>query len=86
MTGPSWLPVAIPIVALVVLFGWLAAVYYADGHPGWNGHTAVPQQPGPGAAGHAGPQPQVPRQAASPEQGSEPGTAPAPAPGSTVGR
>lgn len=69
MTGPNWLPIAIPIVALLVLSGWLAAVYYADAHPGWSGHIA-PQQPAAGvAARQAGPPPEVPRQAGSPEAG-----------------
>lgn len=84
MTGPGWLPIAIPIVALVTLFGWIAAVYFADGHPGWTGTGVLPQQPGTGVAGQAGPPPEVPRQAASPEQDRDAGTAPAP--GSTARR
>lgn len=95
MTGPNWLPIAIPIVALLVLSGWLAAVYYADAHPGWSGHGVTSQQPAAGvAARQAGPPPEVPRQAespeagqgAGPEAGTKAGAAPARASESTTGR
>jgi hypothetical protein len=33
MDGSALAPVVIPIVALVVLFLWLAAVYHAAAHP-----------------------------------------------------
>ena len=33
MTGSSLAPIIIPIVAMISLFGWLAAVFYADSHP-----------------------------------------------------
>lgn len=83
MSGPSWLPAVIPIVALTTLFGWLAWVYYADRHPGWPGQKAVPGPPDISLAGPQGPE--IPRQGTSPEgasdAGSKTGAAPEPAAG-----
>ena len=42
MTGGFWAPIVIPIVATIALFSWVGAVYYANAHPGWRGHTRAP--------------------------------------------
>jgi hypothetical protein len=39
MTGGYWAPIIIPIVAVIALFTWLGAVYYASAHPGWRTHS-----------------------------------------------
>jgi hypothetical protein len=33
MTGSVWVPIVVPIVALLALGSWLAMIYYADAHP-----------------------------------------------------
>jgi hypothetical protein len=73
MSGPNWLPVVIPIIALITLFGWLAAVYYADRHPGWPGQKRVPGPPDTSLSWAHGASPEIPHQAASPETGPEAG-------------
>jgi len=44
MTGGFWAPIVIPIVAALALFSWIAAVYYADAHPGWRNQPRRPVQ------------------------------------------
>jgi len=41
MSGSALAPIVIPPVALVVLFGWLAMVCYADRHPMHAGRDAA---------------------------------------------
>jgi hypothetical protein len=35
MTGSSYIPIVVPIVAFVTMALWLGMVFYADGHPGY---------------------------------------------------
>ena len=42
MTGSFWAPTIIPIVIVPALAAWLALVWYADAHPRWKAHSAVP--------------------------------------------
>ncbi len=54
MTGSSFIPIVVPIVAFVGMFVWLGLVFHADSHPGWK----PPRQYGqasasPGADGAA---------------------------------
>jgi len=35
MTGSNLVAIVTPIVALVLLGGWLGLIYWADAHPGW---------------------------------------------------
>ena len=35
MTGSSYIPIVVPIMAFVTMFFWLGLVFYADSHPGW---------------------------------------------------
>jgi len=42
MTGSMWVPIIVPIVALLALGSWLALVYYADAHPQTR-HASAPQ-------------------------------------------
>lgn len=98
MSGPVWALFVIPVVAFVVLAVMILGVYYADAHPGWAGQGPAPQQPGTEVTGAPGQRPEVPRQATSPEAGSEAsgevvsaageeaGSAAAPASGSTARR
>ena len=44
MTGSTEAAIVIPIVAFLLLFTWLAAVFWADSHPRW-GNSEVPPQP-----------------------------------------
>ncbi len=46
MTGSTEAVIVIPIVAFVLLFTWLAMVFWADSRPRW-GHSEVPAQPSP---------------------------------------
>jgi hypothetical protein len=48
MTGSFWAPIVIPIVVVPALAAWLALVWYADAHPRWKAHSAVPT---PGVTG-----------------------------------
>jgi hypothetical protein len=59
MTGSSLAPIVIPIIAMITLFGWLAAVFYADSHPAHDSESrtslsSAPQWP-PSETGIAGP-------------------------------
>jgi hypothetical protein len=61
MTGSSLAPIVIPIVAMISLFGWLAAVFYADSHPAHGSDSrsslsSAPQWPS-SETGIAGPAP-----------------------------
>ena len=61
MTGSSLALIVIPIVAMITLFGWLAAVFYADSHPAHGSESrtslsSAPQWP-PSETGIAGPAP-----------------------------
>ena len=33
MTGSMWVPIVVPIVAMLALGSWLAMIYYANAHP-----------------------------------------------------
>ncbi len=35
MTGSSYIPIVVPIVAFAAMAFWLGLVYYADAHPGY---------------------------------------------------
>jgi len=35
MTGSSYIPIVVPIVAFLAMAFWLGLVFYADGHPGY---------------------------------------------------
>jgi hypothetical protein len=75
--------IAIPIVSILILVGWLAMLFYADSHPRWQGQPvreplappfwqgAIP--PSPRAESAAGP-----TGSAVPAQGSAPHEVPAP--------
>jgi hypothetical protein len=43
MTGSTEAAIVIPIVAFILLFTWLGAVFWADSHPRW-GNSEVPGQ------------------------------------------
>jgi len=43
MTGSLAALWAIPIVVAIALFGWLAAVLWADLHPRWKHHSNLPK-------------------------------------------
>jgi hypothetical protein len=34
MTGSSYLPIVVPVVAFLAMGFWLAVIFYADSHPG----------------------------------------------------
>lgn len=42
MTGSFWVPIVVPIVAMITLATWFAAVFYADAHPRWKAHGTAP--------------------------------------------
>jgi len=46
MTGSTEAVIVIPIVAFILLFTWVAMVFWADSHPRW-GNSEVPPQPSP---------------------------------------
>ena len=50
MTGSSLVPIVTPIVALIALACWIAAVYWADAHPRWKSSGAAPRADITGAA------------------------------------
>jgi hypothetical protein len=35
VTGSAYIPIVVPIMAFLAMFGWLGLVFYADSHPGW---------------------------------------------------
>ncbi len=39
MTGSSWAPIVIPVVAMIALAVWLAMVLHADSHPQHGGQA-----------------------------------------------
>ena len=41
MTGSNLVAIVTPIVALVLLAGWLGIVYWADAHPRWKAPRAA---------------------------------------------
>jgi hypothetical protein len=47
VTGSSYIPIVVPIMAFLAMGFWLGLVFYADGHPGYR-HSKL--QPGPGVA------------------------------------
>jgi hypothetical protein len=73
MTGSSWVPIVIPIVAIITLGGWLAAVYRADSHPGWKGQPSAPLPSAFSMAVPSGQQPDIPRQGSAPAEEGTPG-------------
>jgi hypothetical protein len=50
MSGTLAAQIVIPIVGLLALFGWLAAVLYANSHPGWKHHGNLPKNEVAGGA------------------------------------
>lgn len=42
MTGSSLAPIIVPIVAFIALAAWLGMVFWADAHPEWKPHAAIP--------------------------------------------
>jgi hypothetical protein len=48
MSGSTEAAVVIPIVAFILLFGWLGAVFWADSHPRWGN-----SEPGQASSGQA---------------------------------
>jgi hypothetical protein len=40
VTGSSYIPIVVPIMAFVAMFFWLGLVFYADSHPGWKTRKA----------------------------------------------
>jgi len=44
MTGSTEAVIVIPIVAFILLFTWVAMVFWADSHPRW-GNSEAPKQP-----------------------------------------
>lgn len=62
MTGSFWAPIIIiPIVIVPALAAWLALVGYADAHPRWKTHSAVPTPSMTGAIVRADISRQIPR-------------------------
>jgi hypothetical protein len=49
MSGSTEAVIVIPIVAFLLLFGWILMVFWADSHPRW-GNSEVPGQPSSRAA------------------------------------
>ena len=39
MTGSSYIPIVVPIVAFLAMALWLGLVFYAAGHPGYRRRT-----------------------------------------------
>jgi hypothetical protein len=76
MTGSTAAAIVIPIVAFILLFSWVAAVFWADSHPRW-GNSEVPAQPSSRPAvlpeGSTIPRPRVEGQGA-PQQPARPGS------------
>jgi len=35
VTGSSYIPIVVPIMAFVAMSVWIGLVFYADSHPGW---------------------------------------------------
>ena len=50
MSGTLAAQMVIPIIGLLALFGWLAAVLYANSHPGWKHHGNLPKNEVAGGA------------------------------------
>jgi hypothetical protein len=50
VTGSSYIPIVVPIMAFVAMGFWLGLIFYADSHPGYR-HRKV--RPGPGDAAGA---------------------------------
>lgn len=50
MTGSSYIPIVVPIMAFVAMAFWLGLIFYADSHPGFR-HRKVLPQPDEAAAG-----------------------------------
>ncbi len=40
MTGSSYIPIVVPIVAFAAMAFWLGLVFYADAHPGYRRKTS----------------------------------------------
>ncbi len=74
MDGSSLAPIVIPIVALVLLFGWLALVYYANSHPPHRDSPAAGRSVPGGHPGHELPSPR-----SSPDESLREASRPAPA-------
>ncbi len=50
MTGSSYIPIVVPIVAFVAMAFWLGLIFYADGHPGYQRRTRRRRSRGGAAA------------------------------------
>jgi hypothetical protein len=50
VTGSSYIPIVVPIMAFVAMFFWLGLVFYADGHPGWKPRRKPGQASAPAEA------------------------------------
>lgn len=48
MTGSSYIPIVVPIMAFLAMAFWLGLIFYADSHPGYRHPKA---EPGPDHAG-----------------------------------
>lgn len=53
MTGSSYVPVVVPVIAFVAMAFWLGLIFYADAHPGYRHRKPQPVDDiaGPDAAG-----------------------------------
>jgi len=42
VTGSSYIPIVVPIIAFFAMAFWLGLVFYADGHPGYKHRKPQP--------------------------------------------
>ena len=42
MTGSSYIPIVVPIIAFLAMASWIGLVFYADSHPGYKHRRPLP--------------------------------------------
>jgi hypothetical protein len=42
VTGSSYIPIVVPIIAFLAMASWIGLVFYADSHPGYKHRKPLP--------------------------------------------